>query len=147
MKKILLIAIVLALSLDAFSQDKGFGLGVIIGEPTGLSAKLWTSNKTAVDAGAAWALINGGFIRFHADALVHSYAIEVEKGNLPVYFGIGGKVVLSSNLGVGVRIPFGLAYHFDSAPIDIFLELVPVLELLPATRFGFEGGIGIRYFF
>jgi hypothetical protein len=147
MRKILFVALILALSLDTFSQDKGLGLGVIIGEPTGLSAKLWTSNKTAVDAGAAWALINGGFIRFHADALVHSYAIEVDKGNLPVYFGIGGKVVLSSNLGVGVRIPFGLAYQFDSAPIDIFLELVPVLELLPATGFGFEGGIGIRYFF
>ncbi|MCK4747476.1 MAG: hypothetical protein KAT15_10585, partial [Bacteroidales bacterium] len=106
-----------------------------------------TSNRTAVDAGAAWALINGGFIRFHADALVHSFVIDVEKGKLPVYFGVGGKLVLSNNLGVGVRVPFGAAYLFESAPIDIFLELVPVLELLPATGIGFEGGLGVRYFF
>jgi hypothetical protein len=71
----------------------------------------------------------------------------VDQGKLPVYFGIGGKMVLSSNLGVGIRIPFGIAYLLESIPIDIFLELVPVLELLPSTRIGFDGAIGIRYFF
>jgi len=147
MKKLVFVLFAMFISMNIISQDRGLGLGVIIGEPTGLSAKLWTSNKTAVDAGAAWALINGGFIRFHADALVHSFAVSVDKGQLPLYFGIGGKLVLSSNLGVGIRIPFGAAYLFESAPIDIFIEVVPVLELLPATGFGFEGAIGVRYFF
>ena len=147
MKKLFLILLACTVSLFVIGQDKGFGFGVILGEPTGLSAKLWTSQKTAVDAGAAWALVNGGFIRFHADALVHSYALDVDKGKLPLYLGVGGKIVLSDNLGIGVRIPFGIAYLFESAPLDIFLELVPTLELLPATGFGFEGGIGVRYFF
>jgi len=147
MKKLFILLFAVVISLNLFSQDKGFGLGVIIGEPTGLSAKLWTSELTAVDAGAAWALINGGFIRFHADALFHNFSIDVDQGKLPVYFGIGGKLVLANNLGVGVRVPFGIAYLFDSVPIDIFLELVPVLDLLPATDISFEGAIGVRYFF
>ncbi|MFO7933616.1 MAG: hypothetical protein R6U78_06005 [Bacteroidales bacterium] len=38
-------------------------------------------------------------------------------------------------------------FLFESAPIDIFLEVVPTLELLPATGISFEGGIGARFFF
>lgn len=147
MKKFIFLFIILFISINARSQDRGLGLGLIAGEPTGLSAKLWTGEKTALDAGAAWALIHGGFIRFHVDALVHSYALDVDRGKLPLYFGVGGKIELSDNLGIGVRVPFGLAYLFESAPIDIFIELVPVLELLPATDIGFDGGIGVRYFF
>ena len=112
MRKLLFFIAILSISAHLMAQDKGLGLGVLIGEPTGLSAKLWTSDKTAVDAGVAWALVQGGFIRFHADALVHSYAIDVDKGRLPVYFGIGGKIELADNLGLGVRVPFGIAYHF-----------------------------------
>lgn len=147
MKKLILVAIATIISLNVASQDKGFGLGVLIGEPTGLSAKLWTSEKTAIDAGVAWSFVNSGFLHIHADMLIHSFLIDVDKGKLPLYFGIGGKLVLANDLGLGVRIPLGMAYLFDSAPIDIFLELVPVLDLVPATAFSFEGGVGVRYFF
>ena len=147
MKKLILIAIATIVSLNVAAQNTGLGLGVIIGEPTGLSAKLWTSEKTAIDAGVAWSFVNSGFLHIHADMLIHSFVIDVDKGKLPLYFGVGGKLVLANELGLGVRIPLGMAYLFDSAPIDIFLELVPVLELLPATAIGFEGGIGVRYFF
>lgn len=33
------------------AQERRFGLGVIIGEPTGVSAKLWTSPVNAFDFG------------------------------------------------------------------------------------------------
>jgi hypothetical protein len=147
MKKCLFVLVIFLCSVSARSQGSGVGIGLIAGEPTGLSIKVWTGQKTAVDAGAAWALIRGGFIRFHADALVHSFAPQVDKGELPLYFGVGGKVVLSDNLGAGIRIPLGIAYLFEAAPLDIFLEVVPTLELLPATDIGFEGGIGARFFF
>lgn len=147
MKRIILISSVIFLSLNAFSQDSGLGLGVLIGEPTGLSAKIWTGDKTAVDAGAAWSFVGNGFLHLHADMLMHSFTIDVDKGQLPLYYGLGAKLVLANELGLGVRIPVGMAYLFESAPFDIFIELVPVLDLIPATTFNFEGGIGARYFF
>ena len=147
MKKVILLLCTMFLSLSTFSQGEGIGLGVIIGEPTGLSAKMWTGDHTAVDAALAWSLVGNGYIHLHADMLMHSFAIEVDQGQLPVYFGIGAKLDLASNLGLGVRIPFGMAYLFESASIDVFVELVPILNLIPATTFSFEGGIGIRYFF
>jgi len=38
------------------AQERGFGLGVIIGEPTGISAKLWTSPVNAFDFGLGWSI-------------------------------------------------------------------------------------------
>jgi hypothetical protein len=36
---------------------------------------------------------------------------------------------------------------FSNAPVDIFVELVPILNLAPSTDFDFNGGIGARYWF
>ena len=74
-------------------------------------------------------------------------AISVSKGKLPIYVGIGGRVVLADNPSFGIRIPVGIDYLFADAPIDIFLELVPIMDLSPKTDFGIGGGIGIRYWF
>ena len=147
MKRNIIIIIVLLFSLKSFAQDSGLGLGVIIGEPTGLSAKMWTGQHTALDAAAAWSFVGSGFLRLHADMLIHSFPFDVDKGQLPVYFGLGAKLVFASDLGLGARVPFGIAYLFDAAPIDVFLEIVPGLDLLPATALTVEGAIGIRYFF
>lgn len=147
MRKYIIISVLLFLSLNLFSQGSGLGLGVMIGEPTGLSAKMWTGEKTALDAGLAWSFVGHGYIRIHTDVLVHNFSIEVTTGKLPVYIGLGAKLLLSSELGMGIRVPLGIAYWFESAPIDIFLEVVPGLNLLPATGLGIDGAVGIRYFF
>jgi len=48
---------------------------------------------------------------------------------------------------VGLRIPVGLEYIFSGERVDIFLEIVPLLDLVPDTDFSLNGGIGVRYFF
>ena len=147
MKRGILLLITIFFILSVYSQGEGFGLGVILGEPTGLSAKMWTGEYTAIDAALAWSFLDNGYFHMHADMLMHSFVIDVNQGQLPFYFGIGAKLDLATNLGLGVRIPLGIAYHFESAPLDIFAEIVPILNLIPATNFDIEGGIGVRYFF
>ena len=55
MKNFLLFGMVLFLMIivtkPIAAQDHGFGMGLILGEPTGLSAKLWTSKINAFDFG------------------------------------------------------------------------------------------------
>ncbi len=152
MKNYLLFGIVLGLMLifikPASAQDKGFGMGIILGEPTGLSAKLWTSGDNAFDFAAAWSLKGDGALLLQADYVWHFFnLIPVSSGKLPLYVGIGGRVVLADDPQLGVRIPLGIDYLFASAPLDVFAELVPILDLSPATDFGVGGGIGIRYWF
>ena len=131
-----------------YSQDKKIGAGIIVGEPTGLSFKYWLTEKTAVDAGLAWSFVDENAVQIQADYLIHNFnLIKVSKGKLPFYFGIGGRLKFSTDVILGVRVPLGLAYLFSDEPIDIFLEIVPILDLLPKTDFTISAAIGGRYFF
>ena len=55
MKRIKYLTIVFTFVLVAniHAQDKGTGLGIIVGEPTGFSAKHWLTNTTAIDGAIA----------------------------------------------------------------------------------------------
>ncbi len=149
MKKIfLIITVVGILGGSIYPQGKGFGLGIILGEPTGLSAKLWTGSENAFDFAAAWSFKGDGNLLLQVDYVWHSFnLINVSSGRLPLYYGIGGRAILSDDPVVGVRIPVGLDYQFADAPIDIFLELAPILDLVPETDFDLGGGIGVRFWF
>jgi hypothetical protein len=143
------------------AQERKFGLGVIIGEPTGISAKLWTSPVNAFDFGLGWSIggdrigkYNGNYdggsrVHFHMDYLWHSFEVIHSSERFPLYYGFGGRI----NSGAGydaslaVRGVFGIAWLPHNAPIDVFLELVPSLQLTSSTGFALDAGIGARYFF
>jgi len=154
-KKLVLLGLGLVMFCSvASAKDRNFGLGIIAGEPTGLSSKLWTGKNTAIDGALAWSFGsfgtfgNQGALYVHTDYLFHNFNfIRVEKGQLPVYCGIGVSAMLSNSIGVGIRIPLGMEYMFAEAPIGIFLEVVPMLVVVPSTSFGVNAGLGIRYFF
>lgn len=140
--------IILLLPFKAASQEAGFGAGVILGEPTGISLKNWLTDSTAVDFGIAWSFTHNGSLHLHADFLVHNFDLtKVERGKLAVYYGIGGRFKSQKRERVGVRFPLGLCYIPEKAPLDIFLEIGPLLDLAPSTEFGLTGGFGIRYYF
>jgi hypothetical protein len=133
---------------DLQAQDKNFGIGIILGEPTGVSGKLWLGGSNALDMAAAWSFKGDDHVLLQADYVWHSFnVISVSSGRLPIYFGIGGRVLLVDDPYIGVRVPVGLDYLFSNAPVDIFLEIVPILDLAPATDFDLGGGIGVRYWF
>ena len=138
---IILFAAVASLVPSAASAEGPFGLGIILGEPTGISAKAWMGDETAIDAAAAWSF---------TDYLFHFFSrLDVDRGSLPLYVGIGGRVKFKDNADdlIGVRIPLGASYLFADAPIDIFLEVVPLMDLAPKTKFRLNAALGFRYFF
>jgi hypothetical protein len=133
---------------SAQAQDEGFGLGVILGEPTGISGKLWTGQKTAVDGAVAWSFEKESSMHLHGDFLHHSFnRARVDKGKLLLYYGIGGRVKFEDDSKLGVRFPLGIDYLFEKSPFDFFLEIVPILDLAPSTDFSLNIAIGFRYFF
>ena len=145
----------------AFAQERPFGFGVILGEPTGLSAKLWTSPTTAYDFGFGWAFggdrisgdriqYNGsGRIHFHMDYLWHKFDAIPSAARLPLYAGVGGRINTGAGYGssTAVRGVMGIAWLPERMPIDIFCELVPSIQLTPSNGFGIDADIGTRYFF
>ncbi|MFQ6003021.1 MAG: hypothetical protein ACE5KJ_04680 [Candidatus Zixiibacteriota bacterium] len=130
------------------AQDKSFGLGIILGEPTGISGKLWTGYNTAIDGAVAWSFEKKSSVHLHGDFLHHSFnRARIDEGKLLLYYGIGGRIKFEEDSKVGLRIPLGINYLFARSPFDFFLEIVPILDLAPKTDFSLNGAIGIRYFF
>ena len=141
-----LLGMLLCGSIEA--RERKFGLGVIVGDPTGVSAKLWTGQKTAFDAAAAWSSDENGISYLHADYLMHSFnLLQVERGSLPFYYGVGGTVRMVKSKKSGIRIPLGFAYIFEGGGVDFFVELVPLIILSPDNDFSINSGLGLRYFF
>ncbi len=155
------VAVLLAASV-AQAQLGGTGVGIILGEPTGLCFKSWLSGTTAVEGGAAWSLGDNEGVYLFADYVLHSLNI-VDDPSADLYglmftYGFGGKVRFyekdnpppqedESKVIFGARIPLGLAYPFEGAPVDIFVQIVPGLDLIPDTDFEVAGGIGARLYF
>jgi hypothetical protein len=157
----LVVALFLSLAVQgSFAQEGGFGLGVIIGEPTGVSAKLWTSSVNAFDFGLGWSIggdrigenedYNGeSRVHFHVDYLWHSFDAIHSSERFPLYYGFGGRMNSGGGYegSVAIRGVFGIAWLPHNTPIDVFLELVPSIQLTSSTGFGLDAGIGARYFF
>ena len=150
LKCIVILSIVfLTANVYAMEREK-FGIGVIIGEPTGITGKYMIDNNNAVDAGIGWETSGDNELHIYGDYLFHLYdVINVPKGKLPIYFGGGARWVSRENKDdkLGLRIPIGVEYLFEGVSLGAFVELVPVLNLTPDTEFDLEAGTGIRYFF
>ena len=164
MKKIFLfgmaLGLVLILAKPIKAQDHGFGLGLILGEPTGLSAKLWTSRINAFDFGLGVGVggdrikykgyyNDGSRVHFHMDYLWHSFNAISSSERFPLNYGLGARFNSGGGYeeSIGIRGVFGIAWFPHATPIDIFVELVPVLQITSSTGLGIDAGLGIRYFF
>lgn len=147
-KALVCLSLLFFLAGVAVAQDSGTGLGVILGEPSGISLKSWVGGKTALDFAVAWSFVDKSSVYFHVDYLFHDFDFfQVKRGTLALYYGIGGRIKGQRKSRAGIRVPIGICYIFEKAPFDIFLEIGPLLDLTPATEFEMTAYIGARYYF
>ena len=144
--------------------DKGnFGVGIILGEPTGITAKLYLKDDVAVQGAVGSAFIGGG-LQLHGDYVFHPYILQSRPSFvLPVYCGPGVRLIhytsgrndpsgaSSSAFALGVRGVAGLLFDFKTVPLDAFIEVAGVLEYEFRSGAGFalrlNAGAGVRYYF
>lgn len=154
MKKILLITVI-TMPFLAFGQQYNYGLGIIIGFPTGFSGELVWSENSAIVFNAGWSLReNFGFHVTGTYQFMFPGVIKTEEGEalrqVVPYLGIGGRLLLEdkdgdSDVHVGLRTGGGIEYLVER--FGLFLELYPVVDIVPETDLDFEGGIGFRFYF
>ena len=142
---ILLFTFAVVFEVQAQSRPGDFEIGFVVGEPTGVSAKFWQSDLSAFDAVMAWSFGRHESLHIHSNYLKHS-PLEVEDELFSLYYGIGGRAIFADTVVFGARIPVGLQYIISSARLSFFFEVAPTFDLAPATEFGVDGGVGIRFF-
>ena len=107
---IIVVALGVAVPAVAHAQPEGvekgpFGVGIIVGEPTGISAKLYLDNDTAVAGAVGSAVVTGG-LQAHADYLFHPWILTDEEAFvLPAYLGPGLRL-LAADRGRGQDTDF-----------------------------------------
>lgn len=155
----MLLVLMVFISANAFavrgSGDQGYG--VMVGNPTGLSAKFWTTNRWAIDGAVG---IARSEFDLHATVLYHHYNwVEqtgsfgkifkglTARGELPFYFGAGPRLLFEDDKEFGIRLPVGLSFLPHDSRLETFIEIAPVVRF--TQDFGFNGdyAIGIRYYF
>jgi len=134
-----------AVQAQQLAEDRGLnntGIGIIVGEPTGLTARFGPH----VQAHAAWSFSGSDdAFQLSVDYLFLRGAFPDAPG-LGWYFGVGGHGKFASDFVLGARGPLGLSYRLKP-PIELFAEVVPIFTLAPDTDFDIQGGIGFRVLF
>jgi hypothetical protein len=132
-----------------------FQLGVVLGAPTGISAKATMEQNRSIDAVLAYSLADHHGLEFHVDYLVEKARTFSIKGGGPLelYYGIGAHIVSvthgrhDGDTAFGPRAPIGLAYQINNPNVEFFGELALAFDISPSTTLDLEGGIGLRYRF
>lgn len=143
----------------SFEANKTFGLGLMLGFPTGLSGKYYVGTDTAIDFGVGTGYNGrrdyGNGLSLHADFLWHPLVIaDPEPFWIPLYVGVGARFLEHGDRDdthLGIRIPVGIAMDFNEVPLDIFFELAFVVDFVHDdnrhNRFDLHSAIGARYYF
>ena len=155
---LLLAAPALARATEQTGPPPGaLGVGVLVGSPTGLSAKFKLDKHNSFDAAFGF----GAFIgpHAHADWLYEGDELAREEGGTLSWFvGVGGRLEIyddnggrnrRDDLDLGARFPVGLEIKFDDVPpLEVFVEAALTIEIMDDPLHVFADlGIGARWFF
>ncbi|GAB4303675.1 MAG: hypothetical protein Kow0090_19260 [Myxococcota bacterium] len=141
---------------EVFDGKGPFGLGIILGEPSGITGKLWLTEGNALQMTASWSLNHDSFIVIGDYTYSFWYIIRsADAVAFPLYVGFGGALGIGgkehpwdkSDPKLALRIPLGLAVAFRRAPVEIFLEVAPAILVIPEVEGDVMGGIGARFYF
>ena len=139
-------------------RTKGaYGIGLMAGEPTGLSAKYYLNNKgNALAAGLGAGFIDGTSLHLHVDYLweFDPPLVQEEAFDMRFYRGPGVRLRIrdgkdnddKDDVDMGPRGVFGLSFQFKNSPFEIFVEGALGVDLIH-PKFTIGGAIGGRYYF
>ena len=159
---IFIIVFILSGSFNIFAQSpqgRNVGFGVMLGDPTGLTLKIWTptNNAFVIDLGSSYF----GSPRINVDYLWHFNAFRSNAVNLyagpgaALGFGKGhgiwydnnqGFYVRNNNPGLGIRGVFGVDFVPNKNPLEFFFELGVLVGLAPDFGSAVDAAIGMRFY-
>ncbi len=165
MKYILLIAMFFTIGgIKAHAgppMGRDFGLGIMVGEPTGFTGKLWMRDNTALAFTLGSSYL--GKVRIGMDYLWHFDAFN--SNVVKLYAGPGVAVGIGASngwwytdkgkpyyrttdeTGFGARALFGMNIIPRNTPIEFFGEVGVMIGLLPENFTNTEFALGARFYF
>ena len=135
--------------LGIAAQKGDAGAGITLGNPTGLSAKYWTGENTAVAGTIGYQISGINHLLLNADFLWHPWSFDSEGDLVRIFLGPGAGLGFLSDISVSIRTAAGASYMFSGLPLEAHVELNPALQLIgPGDLKVYLGGyLGVRWYF
>jgi hypothetical protein len=155
-----ILAVVVAAVLGATARPAKaeVGVGIFLGQPTGLDLKIDLRRRAALDIVVGWDDFDDGRGRDGYAHLTYLINVGVARGSsvlIPFRVGIGGVIYGAGNefdeINLGVRAPFEVGFRFRRTPLEIYLEAAIKLTVLDDNdnndNIDGDGGVGLRVYF
>jgi len=130
-----------------------FGLGLFLGEPTGLDFKIGLGGRSGLDILLGFTSIRSAFDNGrvgygHVTYLVTPLVAQGNAVTVPLRLGIGAALFgPSDDLGVAIRAPVELGLRLRRTPLEFYGELAFVVVLVDDVHSDIQGGVGFRLYF
>ena len=120
------------------------GIGAQVGQPSGLTAKIYRHEQLAYDLALGWNLRDFFFADLHR---IHERPLP--NSPLHLLFGPGlfagvDQAPAENEATLGISGALGL--NFFNERFEVFLQATPRMRLYPQTRGRLSGSVGVRYF-
>ena len=137
------------------SSNSIWSLGLIIGQPSGISGQYKLDLQKALQTVLAYDLL---YTHIYVGLDYTQKFQRIEPILSDLYWGIGGFLYThsgsshhhnakSSNGGIGARLSMGLIHEIKNAPFQVFAELGLRSFVIPHIILTFDVALGIRYQF
>ncbi|HTP12005.1 MAG TPA: hypothetical protein VMM37_00170 [Bacteroidota bacterium] len=148
MKKYIILCMLAVSSTLAFAQQRPFGIGALIGTPSGISATFSRSPDRFVDVLLAWDIEQNTIFQGHYNFRFMS----LEKGRDQETILYGGPGVFFRTVNLEERTDFGFSGNFGigwtlKQNLEIYAEISPKVGLVRLSPLTMTGGLGFRYLF
>ncbi len=138
-------AVLFLVSATSPAPSGRFGVGLILWDPSGLSAKTWLRGSAAIAGGIGWSAEESHYLHVHADFLFLNTRLASDRNlDLDFYLGAGGKLIFRDTDNAWFRVPLGIDFLVKRSPLNFFFEIVPSFNFSELKLFG---AVGFRYVF
>jgi hypothetical protein len=133
------------------APQRYFSIGPMLGEPTGVTVKLFNPSRPggAWEAGVGWSQAGSDGVEAYAQHQWHLYELKnTPSGVTTFYLGLGGRVKDCDGTRFGVRGSIGLNYAAPKRPRkwESFLEVAPIVDVTPDRHTFVNVTAGIRWY-
>lgn len=127
-------------------------VGAVLGDPTGLSARVGLDAQHSFEAALAYSTSHYEGLHVHGTYLWDQARTfrAANAGPVDLYYGLGFRLISISKgdrkdeIALGPRAPLGLLYNINNPNLEIFGELSVAVDIVPKTDVDLDVGVGVR---
>ncbi|HEX3762535.1 MAG TPA: hypothetical protein VHW23_27725 [Kofleriaceae bacterium] len=154
MRKHLLTIVVFGLVVTARATPAraDVGLGVFLGEPTGLDLKVGLGYRSGLDFVLGFTRLSSNANGYgHVTYLITPLIAQGDAVTVPIRFGIGGALFgPGDDLSLAVRAPFEVGVRLRRSPLEFYGEIALAFVFINPPgdpELDVQGGGGFRVYF